>query len=81
MCKKEEKPPFIDKKGQNKPQRKTAFECCFTEIENKRNAFSGHLHIIKGKKGSHKTSKNTKSTPFPNLEWCAMYIVSPSNIC
>jgi len=26
MCKKEEKPPFIDKKGQNKPQRKVVFE-------------------------------------------------------
>lgn len=74
-------PPFIDKKGKNTTQRKVVFERCFTEIENKRSAFSGHLHSIKGKKGSHKTSKNTKNTPFPNLEWCAMHIVSPSNIC
>jgi len=26
MCKKEEKPPFIDKKGKNKPQWKAVFE-------------------------------------------------------
>ena len=81
MCKKEEKPPFIDKKGKNTTQRKVVFERCFTEIENKRNAFSIYWHSIKGKKGSHKTSKKTKNTPFPNLEWCAMHIVFPSNIC
>ena len=81
MCKKEEKPPFIDKKGQNKPQRKTAFECCFTEIENKRNAFSIFLHSIKGTNESLKMGKKTKNTPFLNLEWCAMHIVIQSNIC
>ena len=81
MCKKEEKPPFIDKKGKNTTQRKSVFEWCFTEIENKRNVFSEHLHIIKGINESLKMGKKTKSTPFSNLEWCAMHIVSPPNIC
>ena len=81
MCKKGEKPPFIDKKGKNTTQRKTAFEWCFTEIENKRNVFSGHLHIIKVTNESLKMGKKTKNTPFSYLEWHAMHIVIQPNIC
>ena len=81
MYKKEEKPPFIDKKGKNTTQRKVVFEWYFTEIENKRNAFSIFLHSIKGTNESLKMGKKTKNTPFLNLEWCAMHIVFLSNIC